>query len=280
VGFTRARDKLIVAHRDGACDWLSLVPEVDRIVGAALPDGEHNAAGIDTTCVVKRITLEHAESLRREPPSRHRWLSKLQGEEKERIYEQFFSPSEEPEMKKGLAQVEVIGEERGALKKMSPDVTRAFGTAVHAFFAALPSMTRSGREQREAIAKRCLRGFGAEGLLVPSDLVDMGESFLNWVQHKYPGAVWKTEVPVSSPRQKGGQWNGSADLLLELPNNELVVVDHKSTEAKSKTIEEASLHYDAQLAAYREILETQGRKVTAIWIHMPMLGAMVQLQVP
>ncbi len=51
----------------------------------------------------------------------------------------------------------------------------------------------------------------------------------NSVESGECGNGLRSEVPVTAPRNGGGQWNDMIDLLVRLPGGEVVVVDHKST---------------------------------------------------
>ena len=74
VGFTRAQDKLVLAHREGQYAWLESLPEIDSLLDQAVADGEHALAGIDTTYVIRRLDENIAEQYRRSPPGQARWL--------------------------------------------------------------------------------------------------------------------------------------------------------------------------------------------------------------
>ena len=52
--------------------------------------------------------------------------------------------------------------------------------------------------------------------------------FYQWIEKNYPNAAWHTELPVSGPRSEGGQWVGTVDLCLQLPDGTIVLIDHKS----------------------------------------------------
>jgi ATP-dependent exoDNAse (exonuclease V) beta subunit len=279
VGFTRARDKLVLAHRAGPCGWLSLVPDVDRLANPDLPDGEHAMEGADTTCVVKRLAPEMAEEFRRAPPTSQTWLAPLdRAGDPAKSVERYHLPSGVRLTDTATVVTETLGEGRFTLPHLDLESRAQFGEAVHGFFATWPSTTGLEAAQREAVAARCLRGFGAEALLPARDLTEMGARFHRWVEHKYPGATWRTEVPVTAPRREGGQWDGIADLLLYVADDEVVVVDHKSSPVDDGRYEAKAATYGGQLAAYREALAAQGMKVRGMWIHFPLAGVVAHVK--
>jgi hypothetical protein len=165
---------------------------------------------------------------------------------------------------------------------MFPDVREdqeaALGNAIHAYLTALPSLHALTRDQRRDVAIRCLRGFGVEALLMPGPLVDMGERFHAWVHTRYPGATWHTEVPLTAPRPEGGQWYGSADLVLRLPTGELVIVDHKCGPVRRDHMRAKAVGYAGQLLAYREALSAQ-EVVKAVWVHFPLATGIARFEV-
>ena len=91
------------------------------------------------------------------------------------------------------------------------------------------------------------------------------------------GAVWHTETNLTSPREDGGQWIGTVDLLLKLSDGELVVIDHKSAPIRREHCAAKAATFSGQLQSYREILSTIGENVIATWIHFPLAGVMAEL---
>jgi ATP-dependent exoDNAse (exonuclease V) beta subunit len=278
VGWTRAKDKLVLAHRPGRTAWLASLPEVDAVLPRDAPDGERALDGVKTTYVVRR--LDPVEATHVPSASEQRWLAPLSGpEERPSFPPRYHSPSAaEPTAGEAEVVIELLPGE-----PMFPDVREdqeaALGNAIHGYLTALPSLRALTRDQRRDIALRCLRGFGVEALLMPGPLVDMGERLQAWVHARYPGAAWHTEVPLTAPRAAGGQWYGSADLVLRLPSGELVIVDHKCGPVRRDQAGAKAARYAGQLFAYREALMAQNNGVAATWVHFP-LGAAVARLIP
>jgi ATP-dependent helicase/nuclease subunit A len=100
------------------------------------------------------------------------------------------------------------------------------------------------------------------GLLDPSILVFSGERFRQWVEKNYAGAQWHVEVVASGPRAAGGDWDGTIDLVLQLPSGGVVVIDHKSAPIRREHCAAKSGQYVGQINAYGEVLvrsEVQNR---------------------
>jgi len=156
------------------------------------------------------------------------------------------------------------------------DQYAAIGNAVHSYLAALPSMHSLPDAARELIAERCLAAFSVTGLLEPAVLVSSGERFHRWVEKNYPGALWHVEVEAGGPRAAGGDWNGTIDLLLQLPSGDVVVIDHKSAPIQRQQCAAKAAHYSEQIAAYRELLTATGHTVESEWIHFPLTGVVAR----
>ena len=279
VGFTRARDMLILAHRPGKEAWLQALPETDSLLPPNAAPGEHPLAGIATTYVMEQFDPGMAEALVRPRPAEERWLAPLRSPEPAAIHgPRYWSPSEvEVAVPLEAVIVEALPGEP-IFPKMEEDQEAALGNTVHAYLTALPSLDALPAEERWHVAARCLQGFGAEALITTDQLVAMGERLSVWVTAKYPGAVWHTEVPVTALRAAGGQWNGSVDLLLRLPGGEVIVIDHKSGPVRRDQLAAKAASYAGQLAAYREALAAQDLAVSAMWIHFPLTAAVVSVR--
>ncbi len=277
VGFTRAKDALILAHRKGKDVWLRMLPDVDAILPPNAAPGEHPLQGIETTYVLRLLDASMAEELCRPAPEEETWLAPLCSLEPAPVYgPRYWSPSEaESTVPPGAVSVEILPGE-SVFPKMEEEQEIALGNAVHAYLTALPSLEGLPADERRRVAARCLQGFGAESLIAADQLVATGERLTAWVTKTYPGATWHTEVSVTAPRAAGGQWNGSVDLLLRLPRGELVVVDHKSGPIRRNQLAAKAATYAGQLAAYRESLKAQGLPVAATWIHFPLAGGMIR----
>lgn len=277
VGWTRAKDRLILAHRPGRTAWLDSLPDVNLVLPPDAPPGEHPLGGIATTYVVRHLDGVDP-GLAAPEPREQTWLDPLGAPDAPPAFPaRYHSPSgTEPPEASGPATVEGLPGE-----PLFPDLPEAqevaLGTAVHAYLSALPSLQPLSPEQRRDVALRCLRGFGVEGLLMPGPLLEMGERFYRWVEARYPGATWQTEVPLTAPRAAGGQWAGVADLLLHLTTGEAVLLDHKCGPVRREHAAAKAQTYGGQVAAYRAILESQGIPVRATHIHFPLGAAIVAL---
>jgi ATP-dependent helicase/nuclease subunit A len=273
VGCTRAKDKLIFVHRAGKYDWLGRVSEVDALLRSTQGDGEHPIAGVDTTLVIRSLNADMVADCRCTPATSERWILLADAPATKPAQPRFYQPSSLSASSEtvGFSIRELTGSAyfpSGAKDENYVDI----GNAVHAYFAALPSMRSFDSAQKEAVAERCLSSFSVSGLLAPSAIVSSGDRFSAWVDAEFPGARWFTEVPVTVSRADGGHWNGALDLLLELPDGRLVVIDHKSAPIRRERCADKAATFSAQLHAYRDMMIRAGNAVASCWIHFPLAG--------
>ena len=287
VGFTRAKDVLVLAHPEGKDAWLRSLPGVNALLPTTPPEGEAPATAdgvvvdlpdLGTTYTLRRLTAGAAAAGELQTTS---WLAAPAAAGAAEPVARFHNPSAaklpggEPAMR-----IVTLEPQRPALVKLAKGAERQLGEAVHTYFAALPSLRVANADQRLAVAERCLRAFGVADALQPGVLVEMGVRFEAWVADVFPDAAWLTETPLVGLRTGGGSWRGAVDLLLELPSGAVVVVDHKAGATVAERVPAKAAVYAGQLAAYREALEAQGLEVDSCWLHFPLAGALVGLVSP
>ena len=154
----------------------------------------------------------------------------------------------------------------------TPDMA-AVGEALHGFLAA--DRRTDARTSREAMAERLLRGWGIAALS-PTDAVIAADRLWDWITARWPGATWRSEVPVF--QRKGEQRvSGRIDLLVEHAQG-IAVIDHKSFPGDMMHWPERATRYAPQLRSYGVLLtEVAGRPVTDILLHLPVGGVLLRL---
>lgn len=278
VGATRAKDKLVFAHRTGKYAWLQKLTTVDTLLDPNLDAGEHKLPGTDTTYVVRRLSSELESECKISPPEQSRWIALNDQSDVAEHDFRFYSPSAET----GTAEPEFMRTEQLAGQAYFPETLEehqysAIGDAVHRYFAALPSIGSLGQTEKEQVAERCLNAFSVSGVFAPSVIVATGNRFADWVESKFPGARWLTEVPITTTRTAGGRWNGTLDLVLELVDGTLVIIDHKSAPIRRTHCAAKAATYAGQLTAYKEMLRSDRQPVASSWIHFPLAGVVAEL---
>lgn len=277
VGFTRARDRLILAHREGRSTWLDRLERASEILPSGEEEGTHELAGLEATCLVRRLAPLGGEV--EGPQAENTWLDRLAPpESRPDAMARFTAPSNEESVPAEFSASPVTISSEVIETPGDPEAEPVeIGNAVHAYLAALPSLGSCEASHRNSVAERCLSNHGADGSLSPAQLVAMGEALKAWVESEWPDATWHCEMPFMSPRRGGGHWAGTVDLLLVLPDERVVVIDHKACAISPGRAADRALSYSGQLAAYQEALEAQGLRQAGLWIHMPLTGTAVQL---
>ncbi|MDT7042537.1 UvrD-helicase domain-containing protein [Candidatus Nitronereus thalassa] len=278
VGCTRAKHKLVFAHRAGTYAWLAQLSAVDSLLDCNLGEGEHELNGIDTSFVLRHLNTNRVDDCRIPARQKERWRSLTGNPNPPGFSPRFHAPSQTSAEPGDVAfhNEELPGPSyfpSGA----DEDHYATIGEAVHSYLAALPSMQSLSDVEKEGVAERCLAAFSVTGILSPSILVSSGNRFSEWVESKYPGAQWLTELSVTAPRSAGGQWNGALDLLLELTDGKVVIIDHKSAPIRREHCAAKATTFSGQLLAYKEMINSTEQVVDSYWIHFPLAGVMVKL---
>jgi ATP-dependent exoDNAse (exonuclease V) beta subunit len=278
VGATRAKDKLVLAHRTGKYAWLKKLTTVDTLLDPNLDAGEHTLSGTDTTYVLRRLNPDLADECKLSPLEQFRWVALNDQPAVAEPDFRFYSPSAET----GTAASESMRTEQLAGQAYFPGALEehqysTIGDAMHSYFAALPSISSLSETEKERVAERCLNAFSVSGAFAPSVIVATGNRFADWVESKFPGARWLTEFPITTTRAAGGRWNGTLDLVLELADGTLVVIDHKSAPIRRQYCAEKAATYAGQLTAYKEMFQNDCQPVASSWIHFPLAGVVAEL---
>jgi ATP-dependent helicase/nuclease subunit A len=297
VGFTRARDHLILAARitkkGPAVKWLDELCDVEGrpLLGLpAAPETKESSVvevrGLKDT--VTKVPARHwlvgtggDEPVRLVSADSHVWFARPKGTPVERPG-YWISPSNAASDWPDLAVLKVgeatsIGQRLplGDSKGVGWDVV---GEAVHAFLAA--DVAGIGGQDRLEVARRLLAASNLGALLAPDALVKAGDQLRAWVEARWPGATWRREVPVTGMiRTDEGtrRVQGTIDLLLETPEG-VVVVDHKSFPGGASQWAAKAGEFSPQLAAYAHTLELAGKRVLGMFVHFTIGAGVVELQ--
>src|SRR5262249_47703097 len=96
VGFTRARDRAILAHRPNKTAWLDLIPDAKRILDPGLTAGEHPLKACKTTFAIRQLGPLEMEDLI-PTPEKESWLVRADRPERTNASSpRYASPSAEP----------------------------------------------------------------------------------------------------------------------------------------------------------------------------------------
>jgi len=295
VGFTRARDHLVLAVRvwrgKAYSQWLDDLRDASGHTALQIPfDAEdgvlactrilvENGRPLDVDTRVWRVGTARADLP--DPSTRApRWFERNPSTEDRPVYR--ISPSS--------AQTQWVDGPTAHIRRVERLATPArlegkhadhelVGTAIHAFLAA----DVEGLEiaERHARATRLISAAGLENVLGPGVLLGAGDALRAWVLSKWPHARWRREVSIDaaldSPHGER-RISGTIDLLLETSAG-YVLIDHKSFPATTEPAWRAKVKgFLPQLAAYAAALDRlDGPPVAGIWVHLPLGGGMVEI---
>jgi ATP-dependent helicase/nuclease subunit A len=291
VGFTRARDHLILAVRPGRerpkVAWLD---ELCDATGAPLiefpRDGQaaliiRDQEGSECRVAARTRTFDPGkDSTGLGMSESTRWFARPDPRSAPTV-QYGIAPSraqdEWPELDVGdVGQIVTVGQ-RLPLGSERPSDWSRVGDALHAFLAAdRPELTPRQRLER---AQRSLAAFQLESMLEPFALLRSGDQLRAWIDASWPTARWHRELPIAGLVETSEgcrRIEGSIDLLLETSDG-VVLIDHKSYPGRRDTWPDRALAYAPQLAAYARALQMAGKNVSSQWISFAVTGGAVRV---
>ena len=147
------------------------------------------------------------------------------------------------------------------------------GEAMHAFLAV--DCPDAVPPERLCCAVRLLERWGIEASAAPH-LVEVGDRLWRALSRLWPGAGWRTEVPVHG-RLGLQRISGRIDLLVDAPSG-AVIIDHKAFPGAFEQWTARALAHAPQLSLYRRMVEeATGVPVRGCFIHMPVVGTLIDL---
>lgn len=311
VGFTRARDHLVLATRvktskatkkveattSAQCEWLNALADSDGEPLLTLPAGASDGAKdvlrirtdkgkrLEVPARVWRLqgdAVEEGEGA--EANAERRWFARPVGPaDGVTVAPYRISPSNAQADWPDLT-MPTIGEIVTLPSAMPLDAKVAeynvLGDAVHAFFATdVEGLTAEERVDR---ARRLLASASLIGVVRPDALVEASDRLRAFVDERWPGAIWHREVAIEARVETAeGERRvaGIIDLLLETAKG-YVIFDHKTFPGRSEAAWRAKVvEFVPQFAAYASALRSlRTREVIASWVHLPAGGGLVEIR--
>ncbi|HVV83855.1 MAG TPA: UvrD-helicase domain-containing protein [Kofleriaceae bacterium] len=287
VGFTRARDQLVLAVRPGKtapkAQWLDELR------------GEGNEALLELPMRARDGAIARLAVAGRPFGCRVYWTEPGGGAERVDVARRRFArgtapPRDLPRYRitpslRAAGEVQrsyVVDRVRSMGRPFVPprrDDWEPIGTAVHAFLAADGYATAASR--RRAMADRIVDRSALGGVVDPATLLAMSDRLRSWIDERWPGAGWEREVPISAALEtEHGERRieGVIDLLLRVRGG-VIVVDHKTFPAPSlDLVADRAAAFAPQLAAYAAALERCGETVLGAHLHFPVAAVWVDLR--
>ena len=269
VGFTRARDVLILATREGQSSaWLDLLgaPGLRPLGDARIP-----VSGLLGPAQVPYCTrtIEPPAAIERlEAATSYRWFPapvlstpKLPA---------LIVPSKQPLITSAkVVQTIDLGNRLPVSSVVDENI---LGDALHAIFAA--EFTNPQHPERMIAIKRILGAYNLDQSIKTDDVALMLDRFASQLDEHFQPKAILVETPFLSVNNHGQRTSGYIDLLLETSKG-AVIIDHKSFLGKRADWPAKALSYAGQLAAYRGAQSDVA--IESAWIHFAAGGGLVQV---
>ena len=270
VGFTRARDMLILATREGQSSaWLDLLvaPWLRPHEAAEIP-----VCGLLGPAQVPYCTrtIQPPTAIERpEPATSHRWFPAPI------ISTPRLPALIVPSRRSLLASAKVVktidlGDRLAITGEVDENI---LGDALHAIFAA--EFINPQHPGRRTAIERILTAYNLDQSIREDDVAVMLDRFAAQLDKLFQPKTILVETPFLSVNNHGQRTSGYIDLLLETRNG-IVIIDHKSFLGKRADWPAKALSYSGQLAAYRGARHTSA--IGSTWIHFAAGGGLVQVE--
>ena len=151
------------------------------------------------------------------------------------------------------------------------------GHAVHGFLAAdRPGLTEM---ERLALADELLTAYGVSANVRSADVLAAASRLWAWIQARFPTGRLHREWPVMQRTDAGTVVAGTADLVIAHGGG-FVVVDHKTFPGGVDAAAARAAGYAGQLLAYANAISAAtSASAVSTWVHFPVLGQIIELRV-
>ncbi len=273
VGWTRARDQLILAAQEGKL-LDGLLATLDAIEPGLITDpGATTAGPIAATWAGHPFQLQvapHQPAAPAAAPPRPGTIRTGRAAATD-YAPATLAPSSAPSRPGHLGEPVRLGP---PLRMQGTVEVDALGTAVHAFLGA--DDPQRPANARHELAAGLLQRYEVAGALEAPALVEMADRLWRWARNNFGDAsAVHTEWPLALHLDTGTIVQGTADLLIESPAA-LAIIDHKSFSHTAASTRTDSLA--GQLACYAAAAAAaRPTKTITTWIHLPFDGVIVPL---
>jgi ATP-dependent helicase/nuclease subunit A len=270
VGFTRARDMLVLATREAQPSaWLDLLeaPWLRPLEKAKIPVS--GLLGSSKVPYCTRIIEPRAGIERPEASPNYRWFPAAV------ISTPKLPASIVPSRQSLMASAKVVqmidsGDRLPITGTVGENI---LGDALHALFAA--DFINPQHPERQIAIKRILAAYNLDESIKAQDVALMLDRFAALLDKLFQPKSILVETPFLSVNNHGQLTSGYIDLLLETSKG-AVIIDHKSFLGKKADWSAKALSYSGQLAAYRGARHTPA--IESTWIHFAAGGGLVQVE--
>lgn len=267
VGWTRARDRLVLAGKEGELEQgaMALIADNEAPLLSEPENGHVKWAVMTADCLVRTPAPVDSANIAPEPGEDYTIPGPRQYPPAR------VSPSSIEGLGKVLEQIP-IGSRMTLGGKAEPI---QLGEVLHTFFAADRNDFR--HQDRLSMAESILSRWGIPDALKPMEMIAASDALLNWISKRWPGAELHREWPVWQRLADGSMLAGQADLVV-IADDGFAVIDHKALLGNLEQAVDHAKGYAGQLTAYEEaIAKATEKKCFGLFIHMPISGRALSL---
>lgn len=268
VGWTRARDKVVLSGRAGFLNKGILSLLIDDKGGFLLEEPKEEKA----VWAGRSVEVTTRTGVPGEPVEQHFQVGTGYKPNGPKDYPPAFLTASSAIKQGQVSGIEKIGD-RFSLSG-EPDM-QAVGEAIHTFF---------GRDNIDL--EKSIRLKKAEGVLkrwqvltnlTPENLVSSSDRLHSWINRKWPDAIWYREYPFARQQESGTIVSGFIDVLLE-HRDEYYIIDHKSFPGSTEDARKKASGFAGQLGVYAEAVKiATGRNVKGCFIYLPVSALMLKV---
>ena len=270
VGFTRARDRLVLFHEPGKDPaWLA---ELGDDAVAALLDPESGVVLQPDTSPLNVTVNRYQSRPEPEPPTPATTLDLP-------LRSAAHTPRE-PAALTPSAQSPIEGATIGEILEYGPRIEwtghpndRDLGDAMHRILAA--EVLHPAHPDREARFRAILAAFSLEKNVDATAVAHAVDRYLAFIEDRFKPTAQRVEVPFTVVNEPGQRITGFIDHLLETEAGP-VIIDHKIFPGKRSDWETKALSYSGQLALYRNAVDSNHPPKTLI--HFVTSGSLVPVE--
>jgi ATP-dependent exoDNAse (exonuclease V) beta subunit len=272
VAFTRARDYLVFAAREGDLNALAALTDKDGQLTCDIPQ---DTKKVPKGWAVRAIMAEDPDEKALVADINRAWFKYTMAPTPKKPMQQNASTLDQTV---GAAGKVTIGEplQVGAQLELGDTLDMEIvGTTLHAFLGI--DTTLMAKADKEALAQRIIAQMGMETALKASNVVVWADAFTAFVNQRWPKAVWCKEWPIRL-KVKDQEVHGFIDILLETATG-MVILDYKTyTGTIAENLAEAK-NFAGQLMVYGEAvgLDT-GKKIEGAYVVFPVNGIVVEIK--
>ncbi|MFZ4594888.1 MAG: UvrD-helicase domain-containing protein, partial [Verrucomicrobiaceae bacterium] len=277
VGFTRARDQLILATRERSePSWPQGVLGNGFANGLkAVIEAPDNIALFLATQTAKKIIVPPETPVRPDAPAAELHWFPEPVEHQTKAPAHCLPSSVAPIAGARVSQELSVGR-RLPVRARCEDVD--LGNGVHAVFAAVLQNESFDSACFADRAQELLNVHGLAACVNGAEVVRAAENLRTLLRDQFGAHAFEVELPFGHAQTDGTWVKGFVDFAAETPKG-WIIVDHKSYQGNAEQCKTKALEYSGQLQHYRDALIAGGRIVHSQWIYFPIAGLLLRVEI-